>query len=376
MSEATSPANLTPDQAAAHQFLSELRTRISTQPLPYQYGVEAKALESLWEVFAQARAAMKDHPGCMVFARVVTETLNVDLRPVTAKWHRAYSEGRLKSRDGSHEFRAVREAGQGKLGEFGKQLHLMAYGMEGEDKLTPSALRKDELDKQFTDLSFGITPSLLIGPDKSTAINQDEAAAVAARRKKRQVQTAAGINAVGLGLSGGGIRSSTFCLGVTQVLAERGLLKDIDFLSTVSGGGYVGCFLTSRLGNDEPYTDVNSPHGPDPDPIRYLRQHAKYLTAIDLKQRWSMVTATLAGMLLNWTAPVLLIAVAALIAIGLAQIWSDQLWLLLLAISGGFTLLALLLYAGLIRFGPGPGSMGGWSLGLTAALTLFIAACW
>src|SRR5262249_9159763 len=123
-------------------------------------------------------------------------------------------------------------------------------------------------------------------------------------------------------------------------------------------------------------TDVNSPHGPDPDPIRYLRQHAKYLTAIDLKQRWSMVTATLAGMLLNWTAPVLLIAVAALIAIGLAQIWSDQLWPLLLAISGGLTLLTLLLYAGLIRFGPGPGSVGGWSLGLTAALTLFIAACW
>lgn len=27
----------TPDQAAAHDFLSELRTRITTQPLPYQY---------------------------------------------------------------------------------------------------------------------------------------------------------------------------------------------------------------------------------------------------------------------------------------------------------------------------------------------------
>src|SRR5262245_33590290 len=126
MSEATSPANLTPDQAAAHQFLSELRTRISTQPLPYQYGVEARALESLWEVFAQARAAMKDNPGCMEFARVVTEMLNVDLRPVTAKWHRAHSEGRLKSRDGSSEFRADLEAVQGKLREFGKQLHLMA----------------------------------------------------------------------------------------------------------------------------------------------------------------------------------------------------------------------------------------------------------
>ena len=33
----------TADQAAAHEFLSELRTRITTQPLPYQYGVEARA---------------------------------------------------------------------------------------------------------------------------------------------------------------------------------------------------------------------------------------------------------------------------------------------------------------------------------------------
>src|SRR4051794_40059355 len=63
MSELQEP-KLTPDQAAAHEFLSELRTRISTQPLPYQHGVESRALESLWEVFAHARTAMKNHPGC------------------------------------------------------------------------------------------------------------------------------------------------------------------------------------------------------------------------------------------------------------------------------------------------------------------------
>src|SRR5262249_8691029 len=70
----------TPDQAAAHEFLSELRTRISTQLLPYQYGVETRALESLWEVFGHARAAMKNHPGCAKFAQRTTEMLNRDLR--------------------------------------------------------------------------------------------------------------------------------------------------------------------------------------------------------------------------------------------------------------------------------------------------------
>lgn len=50
---------------------------------------------------------------------------------------------------------------------------------------------------------------------------------------------------VGLALSGGGIRSATISLGVLQALAEEDRLKAIDLMSTVSGGGYIGCFLCS-----------------------------------------------------------------------------------------------------------------------------------
>ena len=38
-------------------------------------------------------------------------------------------------------------------------------------------------------------------------------------------------------LSGGGIRSATFALGVLQGLARAGLLTQFHYLSTVSGGG-------------------------------------------------------------------------------------------------------------------------------------------
>jgi len=48
---------------------------------------------------------------------------------------------------------------------------------------------------------------------------------------------------IGLACSGGGIRSATFCLGVFQALARSDFLRRIDFLSTVSGGGYIGTFL-------------------------------------------------------------------------------------------------------------------------------------
>jgi hypothetical protein len=49
---------------------------------------------------------------------------------------------------------------------------------------------------------------------------------------------------VGLSLSGGGIRSASFALGVLQVLLNEDLLKRIDYLSTVSGGGYLGSAIS------------------------------------------------------------------------------------------------------------------------------------
>jgi hypothetical protein len=50
----------------------------------------------------------------------------------------------------------------------------------------------------------------------------------------------------GLCLSGGGIRSGTFALGVMQGLAHLGVLGKFDYLSTVSGGGYTGGSADSR----------------------------------------------------------------------------------------------------------------------------------
>jgi hypothetical protein len=54
-------------------------------------------------------------------------------------------------------------------------------------------------------------------------------------------------NVVGLALSGGGIRSAAFCLGVLQALNKAGVIDRIDYLSTVSGGRYIGCSLSACL---------------------------------------------------------------------------------------------------------------------------------
>jgi len=175
-------------------------------------------------------------------------------------------------------------------------------------------------DALFKPLAFGFTRHTAALKDVAENIRKIEAEAVQAGRTGllpaggNAAKPAECQDAIGLALSGGGIRSAIFSLGVAQVFAEKGFLKEVDFLSTVSGGGYSGCFLTQRLGNGELQSDVAAPNGPDPGPVRYLRQHAKFLSPYNLKEKWSMVTATLAGMLLNWTAPLLVIPLLALVA--------------------------------------------------------------
>ncbi|HVS00398.1 MAG TPA: hypothetical protein VMW27_27475, partial [Thermoanaerobaculia bacterium] len=89
---------------------------------------------------------------------------------------------------------------------------------------------------------------------------------------------------VGAGLSGGGIRSATFCLGVFQALArQKGSLRRIDFLSTVSGGGYFGSFFGRLLGRKEYVQNQeqveNILHGQEnPEVLRYLRENGRYLS--------------------------------------------------------------------------------------------------
>lgn len=89
---------------------------------------------------------------------------------------------------------------------------------------------------------------------------------------------------VGLALSGGGIRSATFCLGVLQALAQQGRLRQIDFLSTVSGGGYTGAFL-GRLftrtpkGSSKPAERVEKIVGAaNSAEVKWLRDHANYIS--------------------------------------------------------------------------------------------------
>lgn len=64
---------------------------------------------------------------------------------------------------------------------------------------------------------------------------------------------------VGLCISGGGVRSATLGLGMMQAFIKKDLLKHVDYLSTVSGGGYIGSCLTSLLSAEPDWRERKKP---------------------------------------------------------------------------------------------------------------------
>jgi hypothetical protein len=153
-------------------------------------------------------------------------------------------------------------------------------------------------------------------PDHSSANDSEERlrrlwAAVHALPEKR----------VALCISGGGIRSATFGLGVLQGLARCGLLDKFHYLSTVSGGGYIGSWLSAWIHRAKGgVTSVAaqlarpSEHArPNPEPveIQNLRSYSNYLSprlGLFSADSWTLVGTYLRNLLLNWCVIIPLLA--------------------------------------------------------------------
>ena len=93
------------------------------------------------------------------------------------------------------------------------------------------------------------------------------------------------LDTVGLALSGGGVRSAAFCMGALQAIEVAGALKRIDYLSTVSGGGYIGSCLTATLNahktpdkdKDKPPIFASPISGSETPAVQHIRDYSNYL---------------------------------------------------------------------------------------------------
>jgi hypothetical protein len=130
-------------------------------------------------------------------------------------------------------------------------------------------------------------------------------------------------------LSGGGIRSATFCLGALQALAKFGWLRQFNYLSTVSGGGYIGSWLSAWIRLEEIRADRDlelqrrsdcelheqavaevekalrksvTQGRTEPEPLRRLRAYSNYLSPVagvsgDLL---TLISIFIRNLALNW----------------------------------------------------------------------------
>lgn len=169
-------------------------------------------------------------------------------------------------------------------------------------------------------------------------------------------------------LSGGGVRSATFALGVLQGLAHIGVLRKVDYLSTVSGGGYIGGWLTAWLHRAGPRGQAEVMRQLDPEqsgqvgsldtetPVDRVRRTARYLAlqgGVVSADMWTLVGTMARNLLLNWLVLLPLLAAALLVphiyyaivhaievntppaeVCGWAQLHPGPRWMLIAALGG------------------------------------------
>lgn len=141
-------------------------------------------------------------------------------------------------------------------------------------------------------------------------------------------------------LSGGGIRSAAFALGVMQGLAKRGLLKRFHYLSTVSGGGYAGSFASAWVyraegGIAEVERELARPK-PEPrdgndeqDALRRLRRYSNYLSpraGLLSLDTWTLIVTYLRNLALNWVLLLPLLALVVCVPFLVHAVFTASIW--------------------------------------------------
>ncbi len=187
-----------------------------------------------------------------------------------------------------------------------------AFGRNG-----PPVDYEAALEAEYVHL-YGSRPEAGVGP----------AAADRSARLKAIYRAVHARNQSALCLSGGGVRSASFAVGILQGLAARGLLSSFDYLSTVSGGGYTGAWLSAWLvhATEQGYApeDVFRTLGgaeasalkPEPEPLRRIRDNSRYLDpkiGLFSADVWTLVATIARNLLLNWLVLLPLLAAALLV---------------------------------------------------------------
>jgi len=359
------------DAEPAQILAIELETRIATQRLHYRSGDEETAVDSLYKLFLKTRELLATRLKTAAFEPAAVFLLNQIMRPYTARWHRWMVDKKFVDERSRRQFRYELQQLQDELQDFLAVIKLIAREKQEAVALF-AALQESIPDVESREAKLGglvqagfaleVKPkcgdlheslkkdnrprSFLTADDidrlERSAINERRFRLAAEKKSAREeaqknavaktepapVLDAPIQNASGLCLSGGGIRSATFCLGIVQELVRQRLFEQFDYLSTVSGGGYLGTFLTSYLGSSlqktSPIHDIieaafTAKGGSESPALRHLRNNSRYLISGGLWARLKILGLLLTGIATNIFLMLPLPLVAVLIVWGLWQ---------------------------------------------------------
>ena len=171
-----------------------------------------------------------------------------------------------------------------------------------------------------------------------------------------------------LAFSGGGIRSATFNLGILQGLAKSDLLPKFDYLSTVSGGGYIGAWFAAWVERDGLLLNVQDrlnpeksadPRGEEVRAIRWLRMFSNYLApnnSIMSSDSWTMGLTWFRNTLLNQVIILLLVCSVLLFGFCAFLYWNADVWPQNTPARTAFNIFSFFLLGGALVAGLGMGA--------------------
>lgn len=213
---------------------------------------------------------------------------------------------------------------------------------------------------------------------------QPENDAIELRQKAVDPQYKNNAPRIGLALSGGGIRSATFCLGLIRALAKNKVLTKIDYLSTVSGGGYSGAML-GRLYKDDGKAVETGLANDDTILLAWLRNNGRYLVPAGFRDTSLALTQIFRSFLAALFLITLLCMLASGIAISVnALLTTDSLllpagpeaWLWVLLVPFIFTLwMATTYWLTLYKWAAGSQLLFAFGLTILAGAAIWFIVC-
>ena len=179
-----------------------------------------------------------------------------------------------------------------------------------------------ELGRPFEDVLASELGSIRGRRAAAFRLGKEDTGKDAASTLEGQRGRALNMDLIGLSFSGGGIRSATFSLGILQGMASLRMVPRLDYLSTVSGGGYAGGWLAAWIWREGDVHNVQRQLDPnrvsesratrpplgeqvvdeEPEPIYHLRAYSRFMSprvGVASPDTWTVLTILLRNFLIN-----------------------------------------------------------------------------